>query len=67
MTNNVMVEIDRSVCIGAGDCVRIAPLTFALDGEALAVVLDQRSSTPELLKQAERACPSGAITLVKEG
>jgi ferredoxin len=64
VTDKVTVEVDRLVCIGSGDCVRVAPGTFALDEEDIAVVTDPSASTLELLQAAERSCPSGAIRLV---
>jgi ferredoxin len=65
MTDKVTVEIDRSVCIGSGDCVRLAPETFALDDDDLAVVLDPTAATLGTLELAERSCPSGAITVTE--
>jgi len=63
MPHNLKVEVDRNVCIGSGDCVRLAPTAFALDDEDRARVLDPESVDAETLLQAERSCPSGAITV----
>jgi CDGSH iron-sulfur domain-containing protein 3 len=63
MSHNLSVHVDRAVCIGSGDCVRIAPSAFALDDEDRAVVLDSSSVDADTLRQAERSCPSGAITV----
>jgi ferredoxin len=55
------VEVDQSVCIGAGECVRVAAATFALDEDGLAVVLDPTATDEQTLLAAERSCPTGAL------
>ena len=57
----VRVEVDRAICIGAENCVRIASGAFAIDDEGLATVTDPSTATADQLAQAERDCPSGAI------
>lgn len=60
---------DRSVCVGAGQCVMFSPNLFAQDDdEGLVVVLvpDIDASAVEDAKKAVRACPSGAIKLIDE-
>jgi ferredoxin len=59
------IEIDRDRCIGAGQCVRVAPRVFAQDeGEGLVVLLDE--NPPQELHDAARAaaklCPARIIT-----
>jgi ferredoxin len=67
MTHNLRVDVDRMVCAGAGDCVRIAPAAFRLDEEQIAVVVaDASSIDEETLRTAERECPSGAIVVRAE-
>src|SRR5919204_4372972 len=63
MPHNLKVEVDRDVCIGSGDCARLAPTAFALDDEDRAYVLDPESVDADTLRQAERNCPSGAIVV----
>jgi ferredoxin len=64
MTHNLRVDVDRMVCAGAGDCVRIAPGAFRLDEEEISVVIAGVSSIDEeTLRAAERECPSGAIVV----
>src|SRR5438067_13224668 len=65
MPHNLKVEVDRSVCIGSGDCARLAPTAFALDDDDKAYVLDPESVDAETLRQAERSCPSGAISVAE--
>ena len=57
------IVIDRSTCIGAGDCVENAPYTFALDDENLAYMLDPPHDTMENIAEAIRLCPVDAIRL----
>src|SRR5690348_13277838 len=65
MPHNLKVEVDRDICIGSGDCARLAPTAFALDDDDRAYVLDPESVDAETLRQAERSCPSGAISLTE--
>lgn len=63
MTHNLRVEVDRMVCAGSGDCMRIAPAAFSLDEEEIAVVTNASAVDEETLRKAERECPSGAIVV----
>lgn len=61
------INIDRLLCIGAGSCVAIAPLAFALDNEAKAIVLPTfNNETDELLLEAAKSCPVAAIIIKDE-
>jgi len=59
------VRVDRHKCIGAGNCVTIAPTVFDwLKGDlGKAEVLDPDSVDDELLREAAFACPTGAIVI----
>jgi class 3 adenylate cyclase len=59
------VRIERHRCIGAGNCVTIAPTAFDwLSGEFLkAEVVDPTSVDEELLRQAMLSCPTQAIVI----
>ncbi len=61
----LQTRIDRHRCIGAGNCIAIAPTAFDwLPGEILKVaVADTSSVEEELLRQAVLSCPTQAITL----
>jgi ferredoxin len=63
MSGRVSVDVD--LCIGAGNCCRIAPRTFELNNDEVAVVCDATSVSPEVF-EAERACPTGAIRIEAE-
>ena len=52
--------IDENACVAHGDCVHVAPQAFRLDDVAVVV-----GEVPDdVLVEAARACPSGAIVLV---
>jgi class 3 adenylate cyclase len=59
------VRVDRHKCIGAGNCITIAPTAFDwLRGDlGKAEVLDPDSVDDELLREATFACPTGAIVV----
>jgi class 3 adenylate cyclase len=58
-------RIDRGRCIGAGNCITLAPTAFDwLRGElAKSEVLDVTSVDEELLRAAAFSCPTEAITI----
>ncbi|MEU3183947.1 ferredoxin [Streptomyces sp. NPDC006923] len=60
------VSAERHLCVGAGQCVLAAPAVFDQgDDDGLVVVLDETPPASELraVRDAVRACPSGAVTL----
>jgi class 3 adenylate cyclase len=65
----VRVVVDRPRCIGAGNCVALAPTVFDwLRGEHLkATVLDEDSVEEEVLREAVIVCPTQAISLEEVG
>jgi class 3 adenylate cyclase len=58
-------RVDRYRCIGAGNCITIAPTAFDWhDGDfAKADVVDPASVEEELLREAALACPTMAIVI----
>ena len=58
--------IDRSLCVGFGDCVDIAPEAFKLDDESIAILLEPDRVDRERLLRACDACPVDAITVWDE-
>jgi class 3 adenylate cyclase len=58
-------HVDRHKCIGAGNCITIAPTAFDwLKGDyGKAEVVDPESVEEERLREAAFACPTAAITL----
>lgn len=64
---DLVVRIDRRLCVGFGDCVEEAPETFVLDGEDLAGFVDgggPGDSRDRLIAACE-ACPVDALTLAE--
>lgn len=62
MGHGLEVEVDVDLCIGSGDCERLAPGAFELVDD-VSVVRDPESVDEETLRRAERSCPTGAITV----
>lgn len=60
------VTIDPDLCIGSGDCTRLAPAAFELV-ESLGVSVPTSAAgdaDPALLVSAAMGCPTQAITVV---
>ena len=55
------VRVDRDLCLGAGNCVAIAPTVFEFDAERKAIVLDPSSVDDDTLMEAAESCPFDAI------
>lgn len=55
--------VDRTLCVGFAECVKVAPSVFELDEETIAVVLDPETVDRETLRAAADACPVDAITV----
>ncbi len=60
------IHIKRDVCIGAGTCISLAPNTFKLDDEDIAVVISENADTRETLMAAAKSCPVQAIELFED-
>jgi len=63
------VRVDRPRCIGAGNCIVLAPTAFDwLAGDfAKAMVVDPDSIDDEVLRAAVVSCPTQAITIEEIG
>ena len=53
-------EIDTFACVAHGDCAVIAPQAFRVDDVAVVT----GTAPDDVLLEAARACPAGAIVLV---
>jgi ferredoxin len=62
-----LVQIDRLLCVGFGDCITEAPDTFEFDDEGIAVFREDTGdvSLPALLKACE-ACPVDALVVLDD-
>lgn len=64
--NRILVEVDRTLCFGFGDCVDTAPAVFALDDENKAIVLDPDAAGVDDIVEASQNCPVDAIIVTDE-
>jgi ferredoxin len=63
------VTVDQNLCIGSGNCVRIADDLFTQDDEdALVVLLVEHPAEDRqaAARQAVATCPTGAITVADD-
>ncbi|MFH1592078.1 MAG: ferredoxin [Candidatus Woesearchaeota archaeon] len=62
------IKYDRSKCIGAANCVQIAPDTWELDPDGLAKAKKTGIEEKELQKniKAAKSCPTHAIEIYDE-
>ncbi len=62
--NNLIVTIDRDLCIGAATCLAFAPEVFTLDNESKAIFLEkiEQADESQILDSA-RGCPTAAISV----
>ena len=66
----IEVSVDPELCIGSGDCTRVAPAAFRLEedeGVSVAVADGVEATALEVLIQAARGCPTQAIRVVRDG
>jgi ferredoxin len=61
------VRVDRSLCMGSGQCCWYAPNTFAQDDDTIAVVIDPQGDPEETIQMAVISCPTRAISVVSGG
>ena len=59
---------DREICMGAGVCVMTADQTFDQDDDGIVVLVSERGPAGEenVVRNAVRMCPSGALRLVPD-
>ena len=57
------IEIDRSLCNGMASCVKVAPDTFDLDDDGIAIVSGEAD---EGAIEAAECCPLAAIAVFDE-
>jgi ferredoxin len=66
VVSGLRVRIDRTLCVGFGDCVTAAPDAFALDAHDVAVFVTPDAVTREQLLRACASCPVDALTVWNE-
>lgn len=59
------IDIDKDLCIGAGQCALAAPGVFTQDDEGYSSLLPGREDGggDPMVREAARSCPVGAITV----
>lgn len=57
------VSIDRERCIGAENCVRAAPATFAIGDDDIVTRLPPPNDEPARIAEAVASCPVRALSL----
>jgi len=63
---DLKVRIDRTLCVGFGDCITEAAEAFVLDESGVAVFVRPENVDRERLLRACDACPVDAITVWNE-
>ena len=58
------IRIDRTLCVGFGDCVEAAPDAFDLDGEGIAIFLNPAAVPVDTLRDACGICPVDALMIL---
>jgi ferredoxin len=66
VAHSLRVRIDRTLCVGFGDCITEAPEAFVLDDAGVAVFVNPAAVERERLLRACDACPVDAITVWDE-
>jgi ferredoxin len=64
--SELRVRIDRTLCVGFGDCVKASPEAFALDDNDVAIFAAPESVTRDDLLRACASCPVDALTVWRE-
>ena len=63
---DLRVRIDRTLCVGFGDCITEAPEAFVLDESGVAIFVNPDAVERARLLRACDACPVDAITVWNE-
>lgn len=67
VVSGLRVRIDRTLCVGFGDCVKESPEAFVLDEENVVVFTASGAVAREALLRACASCPVDALTVWGEG
>jgi len=63
----IEVAVSRHKCIATKACVNRAPGVFELDVTRVSSVKDPNGEPLEAILEAAEACPTGAITVTRDG
>jgi ferredoxin len=56
------IRVDRTLCMGSGQCSWYAPNTFDQDDETIAIVTDSQGDPAEAIQMAVDSCPTRALS-----
>ena len=63
--NDLTIRIDRTLCIGSGNCIKVTPEFFELDDESVCVFLDNPPEVEsERVIEACKVCPVDALIVI---
>ena len=60
------ITVNKTRCIGSGDCVETAPAVFQMDADEKSDVVNPTGAPDGTIIAAARSCPVKAITVVNE-
>ena len=60
---DLTIRIDRTLCVGFGDCLENAEAAFVLDDDGIVIFVEPEKVEREALLAACDACPVDAITV----
>jgi ferredoxin len=60
------ITVNKTRCIGSGDCVETAPAVFQLGDDGKSEVVNASGADDSIIVSAARSCPVKAITVVDE-
>lgn len=63
LVGDLTIRIDRTLCVGFGDCMDDAAEAFALDDDGIVVFVDPEKVDRERLLTACDSCPVDALTV----
>ena len=63
-TTHREIRVDRTLCMGSGQCSWYAPNTFDQDDETIAIVTNPQGDPEEAIENAVRSCPTQALSIV---
>jgi ferredoxin len=66
LVGGLRVRIDRTLCVGFGDCVTEAPEAFVLDDHGVAIFVKPEEVDRQRFLRACDVCPVDAITVWDE-
>ena len=60
------IKVDRNLCTSVASCVAVAPHTFELDEQGIAVVKNPKGDDEKTIMAAAESCPVNAIIIMDD-